>query len=182
MEVALIPPTSLLWTIGNMTRYHMIIPEALSVPGPSGGVYRDFYRGAPGYKMLDNGAAEGKQVPPTDLIRTAYALGVDEIVVPDSMMDGPETILKLGEFSWAASDHPNFKYMAVCQGKDPVEFDNTMTFLLRQEWINTIAFPRCMQDMPGGGKTSARVGAVVHWSDAIMKAGKQIHCLGSMHD
>jgi hypothetical protein len=182
VEVALIPPTSLLWTIGNMTRYHMIIPGALSVPGPSKNFYLDFYRGVPGYKMLDNGAAEGVQVGPKELIDLAYTLKVDEIVVPDAMMDGPETIFKVGEFSWAASDHPNFKYMAVCQGKDPSEFDNTMTFLLRQEWIHTIAFPRCMQDMQGAGNSYGRSAAIIHWRDKILAAGKEIHCLGSMRD
>lgn len=179
MEVALIPPASMVWTAGNMTRYHMVIPEGMKEIE-----YRNYYRNAIGYKMLDNGAAEGHQMGPEVLLDMARGMRVNEVVVPDVMFDGPKTIEKVAEFSYYAHGPLGlgFKYMAVCQGATPEHFDECMKFLLRMDWINTIAFPRCMQDIQRGGGWTARVAAITHWRDEILKAGKEIHCLGSTRD
>jgi hypothetical protein len=175
MEVALIAPTPLLWTVGSMTRYHMVLPEVLVASED----YRTFYRGSVGYKILDNGVSEtGRPLAPTELMDLALSQQVDEIVVPDIMGNADGTIELAEQFKRTVPRLLSVKYMGVAQGTIMSDFYRCVEYWLAQDWVSTIAFPRCIQ-IRGD---HARWEAVEYWQDDILGAGKDIHCLGSTQD
>lgn len=176
MQVALITPTQMLQTHGNMTLFHMILPDQLKTFSNNG--YYTFYRHqAIGYKILDNGAAEGDQVHPVQLIELAQELQVNEVVVPDEMGNTRDTIQKAMEFDHVARRFPTrFKYMGVLQGRTLAQLEMCLEYYIRQPWISTIAFPRILQEY---WHPLIRLEFIRNLERIIREAHKEIHCLGS---
>lgn len=96
MRLALIPPTSLLTASPN-TNYHLMLPQLVGNWWYSS-LFR--YRGLDPeqYIILDNGAAEGCEVTPAELMTCAYKYKVDEVVMPDVMYDTLGTSIKVIDF------------------------------------------------------------------------------------
>lgn len=176
MKVAFITPTAHLHTHGNFSDYHMILPEQLGTFTDN--EYYTFYKSlANGYKILDNGAAEGNQLHPVDLIQLAFEMQVDEIVVPDEMGDARVTMLKAMEFKHIARRHPTrFKYMAVLQGRTLAQIDECLNMYLTESWIDTIAFPRCLQEY---WHPYVRAEFIFYAQKRTRQYKKGIHCLGA---
>jgi hypothetical protein len=168
VKVALISPFSLMREIPN-TGYHLVLAHLLQDPE-----YRAFYQTAEGYKILDNGAAEGSLVSNRELIKLAKEIGANEIIVPDVMGNFTETVSLMHDFAGYAEEHPEFSYTAVLQGV------NTRELILAYEttrdvgYVSNIALPRYMQHIDPHER--------ILWAKVIRErfvSNIDIHCLGA---
>jgi len=117
VRVALIVPTAHLQEIPD-TDYHMVLPQQVLADG----TYAEWYATKKGYKILDNGAAEGEPVSFSELLDVAYAIDAHEIVVPDVMGHAEGTVAMSREFmDFVRNNRPqalsDFKFGVVLQGK-----------------------------------------------------------------
>jgi hypothetical protein len=170
VDIAIIAPTSMLGWTAAKSQYHLALPHLLEVPE-----YEDFYRQTPGYKILDNGVAEGVQTEASMLLSWAQRISAHEIVVPDAMRDFRTTVEKVREFRNIAKFASEFKYAAVVQGKNPHEWATCVQFYVEEDWIDVIMFPRCMNLE----HKEARAQMIVSLAHRDLLGGKQIHCLGA---
>lgn len=88
--------------------------------------YRRYYQAQRGYKILDNGAAEGTPASFDDILRIAYELQVDEVVCPDVMGHCDATLEYSRTFvDFVRGSYPqafgDFKFGVVLQGKSMSE-------------------------------------------------------------
>lgn len=167
MQVALIAPFSLLDKTQDQS-FHMILQQFTSR-----GKYFDFYSKVKGYKILDNGAAEGSLMKDVrGLIDLALALKADEIVLPDVMGDkeASEELL----LSFENVDKHDLKFMAVAHGQNLTEFLSYIRFISQLDFVDVIGLPRLIGDQLF--PTARLLGALV-----ANEYGKPVHCLGANH-
>jgi hypothetical protein len=141
MQAALISPISLLGhTEIPSTQYHLVLPHLLSRPK-----YRQHFRKAEGFKILDNGVAEGVHTHAELLFDLAEVVGADEIVVPDVMMHADATINHADRFQSHITPQreATYSFMGVCQGNSLDEILECADALHRLGYINTFGIPRC---------------------------------------
>src|SRR3954468_13696845 len=119
MQVAIIAPTKELRFCLN-SKVHLVLAH-LCQPGTHYSLeYNKFYcQDNIGFKILDNGAAEGALVSNEELMRVAMAIQADEIIVPDQMNDCNRTLELARRFkddvpAFMAENGPRF--MGVVQG------------------------------------------------------------------
>src|SRR3984893_13263399 len=116
MLFAPIVPIPMLPQIKN-SNYHMVLAPQCCMEE-----YELFYKNVSGFKILDNGAAEGVTTDPDELLGWYHTLLCDEIIVPDAMHDAQKTIDMLVPFCRAVIPQ-GVKVMAVLQAKTWYEFD-----------------------------------------------------------
>jgi len=143
MQVALIPPTSMLYMVAKHP-LHMVIPEGLKQSA-----YANFYRlmslQATSTLMLDNGAyeAEGPQGPLSDdqLCSMIFEYGIDKFVLPDFLgnsrksVDAAERFLhvwNMHQQSIGAKHHP-INFIAAVQGADEHELEACIEYYCQLE-------------------------------------------------
>jgi len=94
-----------------------------------------------GYKILDNGANEGKLSDDLDILNLADDIYADEIVAPDAYLDAEATLSKtetfLGKY-YESRIKGNFKVMAVAQGKSQQQFMDCYNEFLLDPRIDVI--------------------------------------------
>lgn len=117
MRVALIVPTRHLDDAPE-TNYQMVLPQQCQ----NDPTYAQWYAWYSGYKILDNGAAEGESVSFQDLLDIAYFVGAAEIVCPDMMGHMEGTLQMSKQFlDYVRNNRPqafaDFKFGLVLQGK-----------------------------------------------------------------
>jgi hypothetical protein len=168
MKVALISPVP--EHRARNTQYHLLLPHLLER-----GAYTTFYKDRKGFKILDNGEAEGYKTTHEDLIRLAQEHKVDEIVCPDVMGNAEETMTAVESFlsdpvAWSWSKN----FAAVVHGQNPKEVDECMEYYANEDLIHTIMLPRIL------GRTMGR-NARLQAAKALRSNGceKPIHCLGA---
>lgn len=164
MRVAFITPVSLLYTTSECD-YHLVLPQPLR--RYSG--YYTFYKSAYGYKILDNGEAEGLPTDPAVLFAMAQMIQANEIVIPDVIGNSELTMKRLREFAPLAEAHPEFKYMGVLQGDDRLSVRRCMDALIECPYVHTIGVPKHLS------KLTNRV-TLVRALEA--DSDKEIHMLG----
>lgn len=106
--------------------------------------YRNYYNEAYGFKILDNGEAEGMRMHPNELMKMATDLGADEVVVPDYLGDADKTIELALSFRKTMRKNPGFKFMAVAQGTKYVDYLKCLRSFADTESITTVGLPRNM--------------------------------------
>src|SRR5262249_3849723 len=94
--------------------YHMILAPLCRIEE-----YSDFYRDVMGWKILDNGSAEGGIVTTEALLKYASELNVDEVIAPDAYDDPRRSMRQLVTFMPFAV---GFNVMAVLQAHNWKEF------------------------------------------------------------
>ena len=97
------------------------------------------------YIIVDNGAAEGKSVPDSELMYSATRLHANEIVVPDSMRRYDETIERMEVFFKNATRVAyvgDYRYMGVAQGINRNEVLSCVAKFAENVNIRTIGIPR----------------------------------------
>lgn len=97
------------------------------------------------YVILDNGAAENVTFGAKHLHTLADVIGAKEIVVPDTLFEFRETLGQALAFGQIAD--PNYRYMAVLQGRTMGEFQKCLEAYLTMpalSYITTIGIPRLM--------------------------------------
>jgi hypothetical protein len=166
MKLALITPIDML-DLAGLSDYHLMLPQLYDDER-----YRRFYTDVEGFKILDNGAAEGYVADPRELHDLGLALGANEIVVPDALEETDATIDLARRFGpYACPDE--FSYVGVAQGRTVAEIIKCITFFEHTEWITTLALPRILNNI----HKTTRFNLVV----PIMKEYKfnAVHCLGA---
>lgn len=170
--MALIYPIQMLAKC-HKTEYHLILAHLCRNP-----IYRDFYRTVPGYKILDNGAAEGALVDNQELIRIALDLKVDEIVVPDDLLNTEESIRLMHNFEPIATRFPQFRYMGVVQAADIAHAHKCIMAYAYKSYISVLGLPRSLSYIHRWQR-ALLAEAVTEGLD-VGAAFDAIHCLG-MH-
>lgn len=170
-KVAQIVPRNCLDQIGD-NHYHMCLAHLVYEEAQSnGGDYRytAFYQRMSQegkFVLMDNGAAENAQLGIEDLLASYDLVRPTEIVVPDTLFDSADTIMKMCEFVDKHSDLP-YRFMGVPQGKTLTEWINCAADMIACRRINTIGIskflniatkcPRARVDAASAVQTLARM-------------------------
>ena len=144
MKLALIPPISWISTT-SCTDYQLLLPQLLMYPK-----YVEHYtrlaKSEDQHLILDNGANEGAQVNSTSLVRMADEVGVDEVVVPDVLLDDVATLSRMATFFDRVKDKDvgNLKYMGVAQGSTEEAVHSCISTMMSEfgSKLHSIALPR----------------------------------------
>lgn len=145
-ELALIPPLVLQEHYTRRHGFHLFLPQLMHYE-----VYKRYVKDAIGprsYTILDNGAFEGEvDITSMALMKMAIELGVDEVVVPDTLGDMAATIAKADEFNDflkhnATSEHYGKNYMGVVQGKTIEECWQCIEHFVDLGYVTTIGLPK----------------------------------------
>lgn len=171
MKCAIIAPHDLLDLTKLVDEYHLVLPQEM-FRNPN---YVRFYRDVAGYKILDNGEAEGVTIEPQDLTRLARQIDADEIVVPDVIGDRTATIARARDFERYVD--PEFKYMGVLQGKDLGEIISMVYFYEQIPWITCIGIPRWLVNWDVMQRYTILRGIMKNYPE--LYAAKEWHCLGA---
>lgn len=180
MEVAFIEPYAHMRDYD--TGIHMVLPEALDDFD-----YFEYYRSLDGYKILDNGAAEGKDPGHRStweyLIETAKSVRVNEIIVPDAMGNSTTTQRRAILFEkWLVQqdfDYRAYKWMGVVHGNSFPEIMACMYTLAGLEFITVLGLPRILSNNIG---RDVRVN-ILSTPDIVNELIREgfpdgVHCLG----
>lgn len=157
--------------------YHMCLAHLVNHKG-----YAEFYekmsnRGK--FVLMDNGAAEGCQLPIEDLLTAYKIINPTEIVLPDTLNDCVDTLRKTLNF---VKEHGNlpYRFMGVPQGKTFSEWCACVDVMLREPRINTIGISKFLNIATG--KKDIRYHACAHIRDVAERLGRErdieIHLLG----
>lgn len=129
-----------------------------------------------GYKILDNGAAEGYMTDPEELLNCAESIGAQEVVLPDVIGDAKATVEAynaLPKYMWDRAQG----YMAVIQGFTWDDWMYCLDAYENNDDILSIAFPRILnRDNPYGRRE-----ALNSLYDHLKHFPWEIHCLGASH-
>lgn len=178
MKFAHIVPIDNLWVTRNQP-YHMFLTHLVK----KSDIYKGFGRMCKGYKILDNSLIElGDSVDLEDLCYAATAIYADEIVLPDTFMDGEKTFKRIWQsLTQLATGSAIVGYvgetrkkMAVIHGKNIDEWFRCFRRVIEIDEIDTIGIPKVTHKMHEEGRAWF-VNAV---ADDIINAGKEIHLLG----
>jgi hypothetical protein len=126
-----------------------------------------------GFKILDNGTAEGALVDNDYLMYCAEELEVDEVIVPDIENDCDMTLMLARDFAKHAKSHREFAYVGVVQGHTVAELTKCLYGLLSLGYFSTLALPRNMQKI---SKTERYIFAS---NMELFGCSLPLHCLGS---
>ena len=171
VKIAVIPPTSLLESYGVLgDKYHLCLShEVLTNVG-----YAEFYqrrRREGDFVILDNSAHEQLEGQSLDqLVRAAKYVGPSEIVLPDRLFFGDDTIERSTEaFERLREEFPTTRLMGVPQGRTVKEWLVCLDAFL-DLGVDTIGISKDYEVWPDG------LGALV---ELVRGAGEQdIHLLG----
>lgn len=170
MKFAPIVPVAYLDLIAERD-YHLILPQLVrEYPD-----YATAYRKAEGFKILDNGEAEGQQGDPELLFGIANDVHAHEIVVPDTLQNFEATVGQVGAFAELAKRHPKYSYMAVLQGSELADLTACLVYFEEQTWINRLAFPRIWGPSFHRGLRAAMGESM---AEEIQRHFQGVHCLG----
>ena len=129
MKIAYIAPKSMAkHTVAG--DFHFVIPQNAT----------DWYKDSRNFKMLDNGAYEGKAIRMQELLDIARALKVDEVVIPDVIGNAKKTLENIRSLRKAIAQE--FKVAAVPQGQTVTEFLECFKVVSCMDDIDTICFPK----------------------------------------
>lgn len=163
MKFAPIVPTLMIKDIEDWD-YHMVLAHQT--------VNDDYllaYKGIEGFKILDNGVAEGAKIDTHVLLDLVAFTGADEVVAPDVMHETKESIQKLTDFMNIAES--NVSVMAVMQARNWPDFHKILDVAL-DLGVASIALPKLLNGWIG---SSARLAAA---EMVRVKCDLPIHCLG----
>lgn len=145
LKVAHIVPLSLL-EMTSKHQYHMCLAHLVKESEE----YASFYRRMSDegkYVLMDNGAAENAQLTLEELIECYKKVNPTEIVLPDTLCNGDETILKTKNAlkrltRKCKGEGLNYKFMAVPQGRTLEEWLNCARVLLECEQITSLGISK----------------------------------------
>ena len=171
MHLALIPPNSMLQQISNQ-QVTLLLPYQLRMLPAA------FALEVPGYRILDNGAAEGAMWSVGQLLELVDMYFIDELVLPDVMGDAEATRKLIEE--WAPiirEKRPELKLMAVCHGTSSSRLYENFQWMLYNKYIDTIGLPRILcHSLPKRIRVT-----MLEWYRRETDMPKPIHCLGAYY-
>jgi hypothetical protein len=151
--------------------YHMILSqEAMRDRMYRGELARLAKRGH--FSIIDNGAAEGDQLPFEQVVTVANQVGADEIIMPDVLFDGKAT-LKATTDPTALSMVPPIRRMVVPQGNSWEEWEECLVSLLMTIDFASIGLAKHLERLEGGRAYASKV---IH--KHALDLNHNIHLLG----
>lgn len=151
MKIAVIPPASLLHTYGILgDKYHLCLSHEVLTNHS----YAEFYqrrRQEGDFVILDNSAHEQLEGQSLDqLVLAAKTIGPSEIVLPDRLFFGDDTIERSTEaYARLRQEFPATKLMGVPQGRTISEWVTCLNALLSLG-VDTIGISKDYEVWPGG--------------------------------
>jgi hypothetical protein len=177
MKVGLIPPRGL-ENFALQSKFHLALalPELVNRTTYAGMYARASALGD--YVIMDNGLAEGHIIEPMDLRTAALKVMAKEIVAPDVMRDGAETVKAVRKYFTAISLESaiEVKYMGVAQGITVTEFQNCIEKLAGLQPIKVIGIPRHMLETVR--KKPCRID-LANWINNTYPDRFEVHFLGT---
>lgn len=137
--------------------------------------YAKFFRDVEGYRILDNGVAEGERMSLPDIAAIAKDYDVEEIVVPDFLSDTNRTIKAARAFERFAVSGK--EYMGVVQGNTAAELIKCATALSFLDYITVLGLPRVMSNIHRGMRAT-----FAETLTGMYDRQMPFHCLGSTND
>lgn len=158
-----------------MDQYSLLLPSLMGERN-----YRNVYREQPGFKIMDNGIAEGDRADFQHLLYCARILGCQELVLPDVMGDMDETLRIVARTFYEAFEHREFDFMFVTQGRTMLEMIHCAqrAMNLFPGIVNSIGIPRHIIGREGVIDARLRIAERVRHSYPNV----EIHLLGTHPD
>jgi len=131
------------------TGYQLLLPQHRDDP-----LYHNYYRwrrACGDFLILDNGACEGKLATAVQLMDMATRYMVNEVVIPDTLLDGDATVQQAYKFEVVTRQWPQFRYMAVAQGQTYEGLLTCIDALAALPYVHTLAIPRHVENTVGPG-------------------------------
>jgi len=174
VKIAVIPPTSLLESYGVLgDKYHLCLShEVLTNVG-----YAEFYqrrRREGDFVILDNSAHEQLEGQSLDqLVRAAKYVGPSEIVLPDRLFFGDDTIERSTEaFERLREEFPTTRLMGVPQGRTVKEWLVCLDAFL-DLGVDTIGISKDYEVWPDGLEHSSNLSVEPANKTSICSAGDE---------
>jgi len=174
-KIAQIVPVLHLEQIEN-NHYHMCLAHLVGDKR-----YAEFYRRMSNegkFVLMDNGAAEGAQLPVHELLKMYETIKPTEIVLPDTLNDCVDTLRKTLAFVHEHKSLP-YRFMGVPQGKDFDEWCACVEVMLREPRINTIGISKFLNIATG--EDEIRFHACAYIAKVASELGRrdiEVHLLG----
>lgn len=184
-KLAQIVPRSCLHLI-EKNHYHMclahLVHEEFMDWGATGDHrYTKFYRRMSDegkFVLMDNGAAENSQLGIDELLAMYDMVNPTEIVVPDTLLDGKDTLQKMDKFVSKHGDLP-YRFMGVPQGNNLSEWMDCARAMVGCERIKTIGISKFLNIATGNPNirynAAAAVQAMAHF---VGRDDIEVHLLG----
>lgn len=149
-KFAHIVPVGCLHVLDNK-QYLMCLANLVNVSDKYGAYYASAARKPGTYVLMDNGAAEGEQLSNEELLRCYGRIHPNEIVLPDTLCDGKDTLKKMDEALelFVESERLPYRIMAVPQGKDFDEWSACAEVMVQDRRIHTIGVSKFLQMTTG---------------------------------
>ena len=123
------------------------------------------------YVIMDNGAAEGKNLSDKELLKAYEEISPSEIILPDILKDGERTLFRSLNFYEDNRKYiENYNIMIVPQGKDRTEWLEYKDKMLDEIPANCIGVPKWL----GSGKRFSRISIM----ESMWRCHIPIHLLG----
>lgn len=124
------------------------------------------------YKIVDNSIVElGKAFNMEDLLKAAFKVEANEIILPDEFRDGEGTIKRAKESIEELKNKGylgKFKLMVVCHARSKKEFEKNFKKLEKIKEIDVIGIPKVTSEWENRND----------FKDLYLKSNKEIHYLG----
>jgi hypothetical protein len=176
MKLALIPPTDLLDYTGE-TDYQLMLPQQMLNDGLYYETYKALCEHPEQYVILDNGVAEEVPFDWDPLVQMAIFHEVDELVIPDKMLDYEGNIQTCISF---CAGHASLlkdlgiKLMFVTQATNWEDLMSSIDFAAHTQDIDTIGIPRHLVETIGNANVRAEAAMY-----ANERTDKPVHLLGA---
>ncbi len=136
----------------NKLSYHMALAQYLISDAGYLKMYKMLRKCVNGaFIIVDNGAAEGDRQSFDMVVKVADEIEADEIVMPDMLRNGPDTV-RMSTDPAAQRIVPPKKRFVVPQGRNLNEWTDCLTMLEREMDFRTIGVPKHLISSPCGSR------------------------------
>lgn len=157
--------------------YHMCLAHLVEQSLEYGQFYRRMSEDGK-FVLMDNGAAEGAQLPVEELLTMYNTINPTEIVLPDTLNNCVDTLRKTLSFVHEHKDLP-YRFMGVPQGKDFDEWCACVEVMLREPRINSIGVSKFLNIATGDNEIRFHACAyITKVASALERRDIEIHLLG----
>lgn len=143
--------------------------------------YAEFYKRMSSegkFVLMDNGAAEGAQLPVDELLKMYEVIKPTEIVLPDTLNNCVDTLRKTLAFVHEYKNLP-YRFMGVPQGHDFDDWCACVEVMLREHRINSIGVSKFLNISTGRDDIRFHACAYIKKvADALGRRDIEIHLLG----
>lgn len=137
MDVIVLSPTKFL-DVFKISDKHLLLAWLVK----ENKEYREHYAKLNEYKILDNGAFEGRLCDFNELVKLAESINANEIQLPDYLYDFERTLNEAKKVKDLTTSLP-FNIHFVVQGKKKEELYKAVDFAVSNEWVVGIPHEPC---------------------------------------